>query len=709
MGYFIKNDIAKESVSPTQISLSGNPNFIQFEKKKKSYKSQVQLEVWSNGMKWEVTSPISGGGYWTSIADFDVIELKTGKVYPFRGRPYLANTSEPNDMGTTTSYFRLGESKHTSAKYLHESLCENSFFKDKFDIELINYEPMPENESEDSYINIRSKEGGEDYAFNIREVGLEFQLFHRSGMPDWTYSEDMYADLKLTILGQYEDEVFDSEAKSTTVNLADFSITEANNGVKHSFKGTTSKKELNDNTFYLWTEVKDTDQRNIKIAESLLSCMLKDSYLRANFNIEQIFTGKGNEIELAPTIHLESKNAGEHYSISFESQYPFHYTSFMTVEGSGRSGSVDAISRGASDCEMQLYMYKDTGIFPGEENFPQNGEMGTYVMTLTKAYFGEPIWFNLNTLSQNKYSNKFLFVKNWCDTGTVQDFRFFAKRITQSTQTYENDIFYYSNVLYNVTGKIRDLEYNDLSDYVYNTKEDNYIRPLSNQPVLTHVKGQRQYFNFLLSDPYRNDDLGNDDFKLGLLYKVYSQSKAPLGEVVKQEQEHSKFNIANTVHIDLDTIIGSYTNVGYVEVSLARKGVAVSHPLCFRILPDSLYKVNDFAFLNTLGGWSSFNFPGTDSTDYKTSANTIFKTRTPTHEPMGQIEAVYSKNSEEQFTVQTMPVDKATADWLKELSASVAVYELSTNRYVVVDEFAIKPTSKEELFVFDMKYHYSDK
>ncbi|SBW07338.1 hypothetical protein KL86DYS2_13146 [uncultured Dysgonomonas sp.] len=55
-----------------------------------------------------------------------------------------------------------------------------------------------------------------------------------------------------------------------------------------------------------------------------------------------------------------------------------------------------------------------------------------------------------------------------------------------------------------------------------------------------------------------------------------------------------------------------------------------------------------------------------------------------------------------------MPVRREVCNWFKEMSASRMVYELATQRYIIVDEMNIKPNSKDELYRVEMKYHYSD-
>jgi hypothetical protein len=182
-----------------------------------------------------------------------------------------------------------------------------------------------------------------------------------------------------------------------------------------------------------------------------------------------------------------------------------------------------------------------------------------------------------------------------------------------------------------------------------------------------------------------------------------------LGSVVGGEQDSSLFGLVNTICLDVDTaVLDRYATAGIVCVCLCRNGLPAGEALTLRILPDCLYRVNDFAYLNSLGGWSSFNFGGTEQTDFKADAVTIHRTPTPGCTVSSRIESVFGKGVSEQFTVQTAPLTRQTADRLKEISASVAVYELSTLRYVIVEELTVKHNSKDDLFALQMKYRYSD-
>lgn len=485
---------------------------------------------------------------------------------------------------------------------------------------------------------------------------------------------------------------------STAVELdkTEIIIIEKTSNIRHEFKGTRTPENVNSSTFFVSEDKAVT-------AENIRACLLNDDFFRGNFYITIPAINNTTSLENGDTIKIQSIGTGPNYAFTFESIN----NTFLKLTGNPEDTTNNDSINEDGDCEIEIEIYRDTNLFLGVDDTPQNNQsLGTYLATLTKAYYNNPIWFDLNALigSNRIFSNKFLDSDSWIDTGTIIDFRFVARK----SDGIITEPFYISNVLYAITGYDRNLELNNLGDYVYNTQSGSIIKPLTKQPLLTHIKGQTQYFNFILADPDRNKNLGENEYNLGINYRLYTQSKRFVADVQAHNKNRKLFNVANTIKLDIDGAIGNYNNVGFIEVYLSRSGTPISEPLKFTILPECLYKVNDFAFLNSLGGWSSFNFAGTETTDFKSSTNTIHKTQTPDHTISSEIESVYSKEIEEQFVAQTMPINETVCNWLKELSSSIAVYELSTKRYIVVDEMNIKPNSKDELFRLEIKYHYSD-
>lgn len=702
MGYFIKEKkVAKVGVEPAKVSLGNNPNFIEFEAEQKKSSGtyfEIYIEVLNGGYFSENSSPVN-------FSSFKLTELKTGRVFDMRGSHIMS------EVGGDVFYLPLGFgilAKDVAAIHLFNFFLTHDFFQGRFDIRHY-IEPDPAGTlNHKEMIHIKAKGVGDDYSFTIETDGYRGMFFISTddNHDEVQNPDDLFFDTpekcELTVMGNG----INSEGK----NVTKFTISETNTGTKHVFRGTTDPKELNDNTFYLGSAGADGNPSwsYPQIANSLKECLLKNRYLKSNFDISLPFQlDAGGDLVMGTTIKIVSKGYGEMYNFSFEAEDDDLYRYFLeTPRFLSKSSSSDAISEGYNNVEIQLDVYKDTGLFPGESG-AKIIDSGSYVTTLSKAYLSAPVWFDLNALKAEKYSDAFLRASGWCDAGTVQDYRFVAKRLIADERYYTNDVFYLSDVLYNVTGYGRTLEDNDLSDYVYDANEDNPIKPLTRQPELTHILGQKQYFNFILSDSYHNHATSSP-YMMGIRYELFTQSGTPIRRLVQQEEPGKMLNIVNTICLDIDNLLQQYPNTGVVKVCLTRDGRVVSTPLVYNILPAHLYAVRDYAFLNSLGGWSSFNFSESSATDFKSASSTYNRNCLPRFKTGDVIEGVHYKSAEESFTVQTMAVRHEVADWLKEMSVSPAVYELSTGRYIVVDELNVKHSTQDNLVRVDMKYHYSD-
>ncbi len=398
----------------------------------------------------------------------------------------------------------------------------------------------------------------------------------------------------------------------------------------------------------------------------------------------------------------------------------------VVVNGDPAEGSnSDLIDRGMGGCDIEVDVYTDTNTFLGMPDKPGSSVIpGKLMTTMSKSYFGQSVWFDVNALvgTSKVYSDRFLTsgeVENgkritWVNAGTVSDVRLVAK-------TYDGtkrEPFYYSDVLYALTGYARTLDKVDMDRYVFRraAQYPDKIKFLTNQPLLPHIKGQNQYLNFIFSDPSHKVEKQSDRYRIGIHYELFTQSGKLIATERSLMQEKDLFDIVNTVKLDIDEVIEKMettyaAKVGIVKASLCDDRQVASLPVEFRVMPQCLYRINEFAFLNALGGWSSFIFGGEKTVTVKSDPNTIYKTQQPRYTISSQVESVFDKEIKETYTVKTLPLTADVVEWLRELTASIAVYELMPNgaqRYVVIDDFDIKHTTKDSLFVLEMKYHYSD-
>lgn len=479
------------------------------------------------------------------------------------------------------------------------------------------------------------------------------------------------------------------------------------------FYGTKDKQRVSNSTFFIDASKPGNTAQNIR------HCLLQNSFLNSNYKIEIAYKDGAfsNLITLKP---LDTKQPQPLKVEKAEN------SSFVSLQGSIAASSNDTIfnKSDAASIELEIYTLEKNEAFLGVNKLPETS-MGNYMTTLRKSYFGEPLWFNLNALMNNRstHSDAFLAATDWCDAGTANAYRFIARRFDGKNR----EPFYISNVLYNITGYDRTLAENDLSPYVLKLEYDEAdvlkqpaaIEPLTKQPELTHIKGQKQYFNFILSD--EKHGTGNSGIKLGLQYRFYTQSKTYIGTQNAHLKDKNGLSVVNTIALDIDRMIEKVSTnktIARVEVSLIMQSGSivsiVSQPLSFRIIPVCLYrdKVKSFAFLNSLGGWSAFSFGGDSKSDFKASSETIFKTHTPGMESYSDLESVYSKEVKETFTVESLPINRQTVEWLRDMSASKAIYELNDDpkksRYIIIEDMKINPNSKDELFTVEMKYRYSD-
>lgn len=506
------------------------------------------------------------------------------------------------------------------------------------------------------------------------------------------------------------------------VNYSRFSIRDNLTKIDRWFQGMDSAMEASgayDTSDYTYRLTDDP----LTTAQNLRETLLRCPFIRDNFKVSLSATvvGEGENgmnIEMGTTICLEALGVGSRYNFDInrpDDYYDSDFKKFIGIEGTGNKlSNPDSINEGAEVCEIHLDIYSDTGILLGQDDKPDMGDLGLYRTTLSKAYNNAPIWFDVNTMQTDKYLAPFVSHGDgaekypagiWFDAGTVSDRRFVAKRVTRSL----SESFYYSPVLYALTGNGHDLDVNDLSDYVVDmsvTDETTrtLARPLTHQPVLHHVKGQTQYFNFILSHAREADSLQT----IALEYELLTQSGVPIGSFVEHEKRCADMGIVNTVIPDIDRFVDSYPNLGTVRIRLVSGQRPLTEYQTYNILPSDLFHVNDFVFLNALGGWSSFNFGDQTQYDFKATASTYFQNHTPSSRTHSSIETVYRKTKDEKFSVRTIPVSLQTADWLKEIASSVAVYEQQTSRYVVVDELNMKYTSNDSFVRLEMKYHYSD-
>lgn len=705
---FIRTDIAKLSKSPAIVSLSECPNYVEFSNNNEAKEPAgyiYQKKEWI----WQVV----GHNYDGLIRrdTFKISEWKTRTIYTFHSS-HIIHEITYDEEKREIHYPVYTSDKNKSASSLSDALNKVQFLRDNFDIRAVN-----------NFVIFQNKTTSNHHAFSVEESSPNFSrhLKLESKNPYLNPQRDLNGFLKIEVF-KYDIESHyipapEASEKQQKIDLEKFIshnstiyFKDLNTLAEYKFSGTKNKEHISTSTFFLSEDTAITAQ-NIK------ECLMSNNFVSSNFNVDIIYNKMSNKFgNLIKLTALDINNIQNSTISSVNEDYIYAIGNIIKDDN-------DSIFNGSSNAAIEIETYTNTGSLLGENIFPENS-MGTYMTTLRKSYHGKPLWFDLNALiaNRNTYSSHFLDTNSWCDAGTVADYRFIARRFDGTNR----EPFYISDVLYSITGYDRNLNDSQIEKYIYNTELNNKISPLTSKLLFTHIPNQTQYFNFILADKNRKKGKEKD---ISLIYRLYSQSNRLIYDGLDEEKHkrhlvsREELAVVNTIKLDIDSVIEDYKNrvgfsakeVGYVEVTLChtinksgREEEKESEKITFQILPACLHKVNDFAFLNALGGWSSFNFGGDQKTDFKASPTSIFKTQTPHYKTSDEIESVYSQDIKEQFSVKTTPINLETVEWLKEMSASKAVYELSTNRYVIVDEMNIQPNSKDELFTVEMKYRYSD-
>ncbi len=729
MGYYCNREIASIN-EPSEIVLANSPNFVVFSGKK----SDVMEQYLTASMK-----VISIGTLQSSLR-IEITEKQTGRVHTFHSThdPKKVNENtffvvSPGSHFEGDNYIYLYESSlYLTAQNIRNCLLKNSYLKNNFEITtdilktITKADTLKKFVIENYSITIKSKGFGPQYDFSIdvkydgiEEIEPDFSI----SLNNFDFSTLDISNCYLSIEGHY------LRVAIITALYADYTRNDT-----EYFKVVLPQ-----------AGVTSVEQARLATLKNLRDCILRQDWVCKNVSVvlnEKNLTIYCSYINYNNSAVLDDINSSDNI-ISAKRGNVVDYLKISTSKTSNTTSS-DIFDYGTGSYQIELDVYTNHQTFPGTPDTFVN--LGSYMTTLSKSYFGKPLWFDLSTLLSKKatYSPAFLTelelektdekFQLWSNANTMTDYRFIAKR----TDGVITEPFYYSPPLYILNGYNYTLDPLNLEEdesgnsYILDFSQDFYkdnfvkVKPLTTNFARTHIKGQRQYFTYIhkyIAPTLRIAGADNLVPSIGLHYKIYTHSGTLIGAHTENGQEvtHEFIRKVNTTLVQLDQFLPMYNDktVGRIDVYLCRwhkseylgqndPEVIVSTPLSFRILPEVLNEVNDFVFLNQLGGWDTMNFGGDSATDFKTSASTIYKTLLPGSASYAEIESVAAKNVQEQKTVQTSPISKQNVEWLRQMSASPAVYELSTKRYILIDDMSLKYGSPDDLYLVEMKYHYTD-
>ena len=702
---------------PKEITLANNPNFVTFSNVNEGQRTQsarMSVVFLDNGSENRKLSKIT----------IKITEIQSKKDHLFYG------VYDVKDL--TDNSFLVDKSKDgeiATAYNFRESLMRNAFFRNNYEI-VINMVKKTENFlSGGNSVELISKGYGSQYDCRIEAT--------YGGVSSVT------TKVKDTILNINPDYVDITEEDDITLVMA-----YRQGGLKNLsaiyYKGKLELDENSEVTDFLIVKPEEgkytEEEARIATLKNIRATMIKFPESETNQAFDITLNGSiGLVLKYKVTSPYQLQgidsspllfNYVEIPEIIDGQIYNYQFRYILETFYQQSVGS-DSIDDGLGDYKIELDVYTNNGLKWGEQSI--NIDLGgTYLTTLSKSYFGKPLWFELNTLLSKKstYSPLFLTAfdqsgSKWIDPGTMSDYRFVARRTRQgNTQPiYMSDILYTING-YDYTLNDSHLGYGetemknytlDLSQDFESKHLDSKVSPLTTNLSRTHLSGQKQYINYIIK---RREEENSKPLELALLYKLYTQSGKLTDEVIDLQVDTRDMSVMNTTQLNLDRFLPIYNDkkVGQIDVCLitpitnnpTKKYVEVSDSISYRILPSALHTLHDFAFLNRLGGWDSMNFGGSTSNEFKVTSSTIFKTLQPQFKSYTEIESVSSKAVEEKLTIQTSPITREVVEWLREMSVSPAVYELSTRRYVLIDDMTLKYNSKDDLFQIDMKYHYSD-
>jgi hypothetical protein len=476
-------------------------------------------------------------------------------------------------------------------------------------------------------------------------------------------------------------------------------------GTVHTWQGSTDTIKVGGYTYFIGTTASDT-------AYNMYLALLRDTWLTSLFDITPVYTiATGGGITAPISINVKSKGAGNMYNISVAAPndpqaqaYAITYVSMPSRSGDTISGST---ARGV-DIALDIYTNPDT--FLGAPDDPTvAGKLGTYAVTLLKAYRNAPLWFDANALWR-QYPAAAIppagYPAGWFDTQSIKAYRFIAS--VRDTNSYP---FYISPALYVLGGSAPLGDAVELApDYVYlnsAASAQSLVKPLTHKPLTGYMRGQLAFFNFILSDPDRYNPAPTD-YTLHIQYTALSPSGAPLGVIYGQPIARAALAMVNTCVLDIDSVLDAYPSAGIVKVALAKDSVAVSEATAYEILPECLHTLNVLAFVNRLGGWDAYNLDAHPIDEIAPASTTYEATVGAGWRRGDAVEATYSVGLNRSITVDGAPVTDEVAAWLRELAMSPCVLDSEGNRVVIEDMQLSVADDTRDMQAVSITYRYSD-
>ena len=473
-------------------------------------------------------------------------------------------------------------------------------------------------------------------------------------------------------------------------------IISGSNGEKlRTLEGITDAEKAEGNYFYLSDNKSET-------AENIRNALLNDNWFASMFGVEIPVCFENNEPVPANSIAIKSKGAGTAFNITITTPDNRLFAITRTPETGSQNN--DAITGEAAETGIELDIYENTDVTLGGDSRAATGTGGSHFISLQKTYSGRRLWFELNSLLSKKTTFNLPPAGDntgWFDAGTISDFRFTAK--VKDRNSYP---FYYSDVLYVLNGYDYPLAPFNPAPYIFNNERK--VALLSNKKSGKHVKGQKEYLNFIFADSNKAIDLGEGEYNIGAECRLFDGQSRHIATVNYADKSTPRraMKTVNSCEVDLTGTLNDYPEATRAELYITRNNIAISEPLTLDILPEWLHRLNQFTFLNRLGGWDTFNADAETSIETKQTPLTFNKTHTPALRKGDNLESVYRKEVTQSYSVKTAPLDTATRLWLQELVASPVILDSERN-YLIIEEVNL-PISDDPQ-PFSMKYRLTER
>jgi len=482
---------------------------------------------------------------------------------------------------------------------------------------------------------------------------------------------------------------------SASTQNAQLIITGSDSEKLRTLAGVTDPEKVEGNSFYLSGSKSET-------AENIRNALLGDNWFASMFEAEIPVRFENNKPVTTNSIVIKSKGAGTAYNIAITTPDNRLFTITHAPETGSRNN--DPITGEAADTGIELDIYENTGVTLGGDPREATGTGGSHFISLQKTYSGRRLWFELNSLLSKKTTFNLPPAGDntgWFDAGTINNFRFTAK--VKGSNSYP---FYYSDVLYVLNGYDYPLSSFNPTPYIF--KNEHTVALLSNKKSGKHVKGQKEYLNFIVADSNKAIDLGEGEYNIGVECRLFDGQSRHITTLHYSDKSAPRkaMKTVNSCEVDLTTTLNNFPEATRAELYITRNGITISEPLTLDILPEWLHRLNQFTFLNRLGGWDSFNADAETTIETKQTPLTFSKTHTPDLRKGDSLESVYRKEVTQSYSVKTAPLDTATRLWLQELIASPVILDGQRN-YLIIEEASLPITDNPQPFA--MKYRLTEK